>query len=171
MPFFCISFPSTNSSWGEIRNIVFPAQLPFNTVSSCALFFFRSCNTPWPLEAPLIHSLTFDLPPSPPFCFPRSGHRQARDMPRGSSHLRGQRGAALSQTRDAGRWDGDGSGNGGRAGLPPTDGPGPHRPVLPPPRPADWGAACGDRPGAAAAPPQPSHRQRSVTETLSLLLK
>lgn len=92
-------------------------------------------------------------------------------MPGCSSHLRGQRGAAVPQTGGAGKWDKDGCENGRRAGVPPTDGPGPHRPILPPPRPADRGAARGDRQGAAAAPPQPGHRQRSVTQILSLLLK
>lgn len=86
-----------------------------------------------------------------------------------SPHLRRQRGAAVTQTGGTGRWDG--SGNGGRAGVTPPDGPGPHRSILPPPGPADRGAARGDRQGAAAGPPQPDHRQRSVTEMLSLLLK
>lgn len=56
-------------------------------------------------------------------------------MQGGSSHLRRQRGAAVSQTGSTGRWDW--FGDGWRVGVTPADGPGPHRPILPPPRPAD----------------------------------
>lgn len=55
-------------------------------LSSFVAVPFWSCNTPWPLEAPLIQSLTFD-PPSHLLCFSRSGHWQARDMSGSSSHL------------------------------------------------------------------------------------
>lgn len=90
-------------------------------------------------------------------------------MPSGSSCLWEQWGAAVSQTGGTGRWVG--SGDGRRVDVTPADGSSPHRPILSPPRPADGGATCGDRQGAAAAPPEPSHRQRSVTSAVSLLVK
>lgn len=76
-------------------------------------------------------------------------------MPCGSAHLRQQRGAAVSQAESSR----SGRGLGGRAGVAAPDGPGPHRPFLPTPGPADGGAARGDRPGEAVAPSQPDHRQ------------
>lgn len=85
-------------------------------------------------------------------------------MPGSRSDLWRQRRADVSQTGGAGRRDG--SGDGWRADVTFADGSGPHRPVLSPPGPADRGAARGDRQGTAAAPPQPNHRQRSVSDGL-----
>lgn len=82
-------------------------------------------------------------------------------MQGGASHLWRQWGASVTQTGGAGKRDG--SGNGGRVGVAITDGAGPHRPIVPSPRLAKGGAACGDCQGAAVAPPQPGHRQRSVS--------
>lgn len=166
---FSICSPSANSIRSEIWNFVFPVLPASITVSNCSLSFIAillwSCNTNWPLEAPLIQSLPCDLLRL--LCFSRSGHWQARDLPGRSSSLWRQRGAAVSQTGGTGRRNGNGSWDGEWFGVTLTDGPCPHRPVLSSPRPADWGAACGDRQGTAAASPQPGHRQRSGSKTLS----
>lgn len=154
-------FRPGSSISGEIRNGVFAAQSQCQ-VALC--FFSRPLSDPVThldlLRPPLIQPLTSDPRPHL-LLLSRSGHWQARDVSRRSARLRGQRGAPVAQTGGAGRRGG--SGNGGRAGVAPAHGPSSHRPVLPPPRLANWGAARGDRQGAAAAPPQPGHRQRSVT--------